>query len=246
MSDQILELAEKSASTDLAFLLKAKEEAKKRMKDNPGPENIRAFNAARGAVENEVSRIGSSAPGRVFKSQTDAVGFLTNYGFKTSTSSFNRDVKKGLLARNAEGHFEERVLLAYAGVHLEPTGHLGDKAQGKAAVERLSADAELKTIQAKRQQLKLEKEQGLVMFKSQHERDLGARARFFKAEVRNFIRLHGPGIIHLVGGDETRLPQLVDFWEGSTAGWMNTWAQERQFVVELDDENENDEEESEA
>jgi hypothetical protein len=39
------------------YLLKAKEETKKRMKDNPSPENIGAFKKAREAVAAETERI---------------------------------------------------------------------------------------------------------------------------------------------------------------------------------------------
>lgn len=232
MSDQILELAEKSASTDLAFLLRAKEEAKKRMKDNPSPENIRGFNAARDAVDAETTRLASGGSARVYKTQLDAVGYLTNAGFKVSKSQFGRDLKARRVPTNQDGHFAESALLGYASVHLTPTGQLADRAMGEATTERLSADAELKKIQAARQSLKLEKEQGLLMPKVQHERDLGARALFFRAEVRNFIKLHGAAMIHLTGGDEAKLPDLRRFWDEATAVWMDAWAQDREFVAD--------------
>ena len=42
MSDglDLLELAEKSAANDLAFLIRAKEESKPRINENPTPHNI--------------------------------------------------------------------------------------------------------------------------------------------------------------------------------------------------------------
>jgi hypothetical protein len=230
--NSMLELAEQSASTDLAFLLRAKEEAKKRMKDNPGPENIRAFKAARDAVGAETTRLASPNPVRVYKTQLDAVGYLNNAGYKIAKSKFNRDVNERKVPTNKDGHFEESALLGYAGVNLSATGQLADRATGEATLERLSADAELKKIQAQRQQLKLEKEQGQLMPRAEHERELGARARFFKAEVRNFIKLHGAAMIHLVGGQEEKLPDLFRFWDEATANWMDAWAQDRQFVVD--------------
>ena len=69
------------------------------------------------------------------------------------------------------------------------------------------------------------------MPRAQHERDLAVRALFFKREVENFIHLHGANIVHLVGGDASRLPDLREFWEKATADWMNAWAQEREFLV---------------
>ena len=236
MKEDLLALVGKSAETDLAYLLKAKEEAKKRMKDNPTPEAISAFNRARDAVDAESNRVtGVTPPVRTYRKQLDAVAYLRDAGFKISKSRFNRDVQARRMPTNAEGHFEETALLGYAAAHLTPTGQVENRALADATVGKLSADAEVKTYQAARLKLKLEKEQALLMPRADHERDLAARALFFRREVENFIHLHGPGIIHLVGGEEDRLPALLEYWERSTADWMNAWAQEREFLVPDED-----------
>ena len=173
----------------------------------------------------------AAAPGRVYKTQLDAVAFLKDRGFKVSKSALNRDLKRGRLSTDANGHFEENALLAYAVALKEPTATVENKALSSATTERLSADAELKKYQAERHKLKLEQEQGKLMPKAEYERNLAARALFFKKEVENFIHLHGPGMIHLVGGEEARLSDLTEFWERTTADWMNAWAEEREFIV---------------
>ena len=94
---------------------------------------------------------------------------------------------------------------------------------------------QLKRYQAELARLKLEKEQGLLMPRAEHERDLGARALFFRNEVRNFIHLHGATLIHLVGGDEGRLRELVQWWIETTEIWMDAWSGEREFVVNEED-----------
>ena len=94
---------------------------------------------------------------------------------------------------------------------------------------------QLKRYQAERARLKLEKEQGLLMPRAEHERDLGARALFFRNEVRNFIHLHGATLIHLVGGDEGRLRELVQWWMETTEIWVDAWSGEREFVVNEED-----------
>ena len=70
------------------------------------------------------------------------------------------------------------------------------------------------------------------MPKADHERDLSARALFFKNEVRNFVHLYGPEIIIFLGGDESKLRDFVRWWEEKTGIWMDAWAQEREFLVE--------------
>jgi hypothetical protein len=173
----------------------------------------------------------AAPPSRAFRTQLDAVAFLKNRGFRISKSSFNRDLKAGKVSTDANGHFEEPALLAYAVAMREPTAAVADKALSSATTERLSADAELKKYQAERQKLKLEKEQGLLMPRADHERDLAARALFFRREVENFIHLHGAAIIHLTGGDEDRLAALEAFWEEKTADWMHSWSEDREFLV---------------
>lgn len=172
-----------------------------------------------------------TAPLQTFKTQLDAVAYLVDAGYKVSKSQFNRAVKARKVPVNADGHFEATALLGYAAANLAPTGQLADAALAGATADRLSADAQLKTYQAERQRLKLQKEQGLLMPRAEHERDLAARALFFRAEVRNFVHLHGAALIALVGGDEGRLRDLVTWWEDKTALWIDAWSQEREYLL---------------
>ncbi len=232
----LLALAEKTSENDLAFLLKAKEEAKRRMKDDPSKDKIKAFESARSAVEAEAARLQSGTPGLAFKEQLDAVDYLTAQGFKVSKSKFNRDLKKGLVATTPEGLFEAQILLAYAVVHLVPLAKAEDKAGSQAVTRKLDADAQYKQIATQRQELKLKKEQGLLMARADHEQDLAARAAFFKAEIEGFIHRQAGPIIALVGGDEGRVSELIHWWAEATADWMDAWSADREFTVPDEDE----------
>lgn len=232
----LLALAEKSAENDLAFLLKAKEEAKRRMKEDPSQENISAFNRARAAVETETARLQAPAnSGRVFKTQLEAVDYLKSQGYKVEKSKFNKDFKAGRVPRTPDGLFEAGALLGYAGAHLQPAAKAEDSAGAKAAVQRSTADARLKDIQAARQELKFQREQGLLMPRVEHEQDMAARALFFKAEIESFIYRRAGEIIALVAGDETRQPRLVEWWAEATADWMDAWSADREFSIPGDD-----------
>ena len=190
------------------------------------------------AVDAETSTPSAApaSPAHTVKTQVDAVAYLCDAGYKVSQPTFNRHVKARLVPREESGLFAKSALLGYAAANLTPNSQEQDSAQAEAVTGKISADTDLKTWQAKRQKLRYEKEQGLLMPRSEHERDLAARALFFKKEVENFIHLYGPGIIHLVGGDESRLADLIAHWEATTADWMNAWAQEREFVVNDDPE----------
>ena len=234
VSDDIdlLALAEKSSANDLAFLIRAKEDTKRLMKQNPTRDNITAFNRAKTAVADEVARLqGGGTAVKVLKTQLDAVEFLTNQGFKVSKSKFGRDVNEGKVATTVEGFFEDGAVLAYASLHLTPLAKAENRALTDATVNRVSADADLKRLTAERARLKLEKEQGLLMPRAQYEEDLAARAMFFKSEVDSFGFRKAGEIIALVNGEESKLPDLLKWWAAQTADWMDAWASDRQFVA---------------
>lgn len=192
------------------------------------------------AVEAEATKIAPTAPGLTFKTQLAAVDWLTSQGFKVGKSKFNDDVKKHKrIPLNAAGHFEAAVLLAYAGVHLTPLAKAEDAKGSAVATSKIAADTRLRDVQAARQELKLQKEQGLIMLKSEHEAQLAARALFFKNEIEGFIRLRAAAIIQLVGGREEAEAQLIEWFDDATADWMDAWSQDREFMV--DDEPKGDE-----
>lgn len=170
------------------------------------------------------------------RTQLEAVAFLKARGFKIGKSKFNNDVRASLVPTNEAGEFEEAALLGYAAsAGLQAVARIEDKAAAAAQQSRLAADAELKSVQAERQKLKLAREQGLLMPREDHERDLAARATFFKSEVEAFIIRTAPAAIALVGGDEGKLQELIHFWQERTADWMDAWSQDREFVVRLED-----------
>lgn len=172
-----------------------------------------------------------SAQSLNFKSQIAAVRYLQSQGYKIQRTKMSDDVRLGKVPTNADGQFEAVTLLAYAAANLEPVAKVENQAVLESTVSRQTADANLKHYQAERTKLKLEKELGSLIPKADHEQDLAARALFFRNEVRNFIHLYGGEIVHLVGGQESRLRDLVEWWAEKTGIWMDTWSQEREFLV---------------
>lgn len=232
MTDDLLDLAHKSAENDLAFLIRAKEETKRRMKDNPDHDKISAFKKAKQAVEEEAQRLqGHGGSMRIFKTQLDATAFLRDSGFSVSKSQFNRHVAARKVAKNADGHFEESALLGYAAVNLAPSAQQENRALSDATVGRIEADADLKRYSAERQKLKLAKEQGLLMQRAEHEENLAARALFFKSEIESFGYRKAGEIIALVHGDDSRLQELLAWWADATADWMDAWAADHEFTT---------------
>ena len=126
-------------------------------------------------------------------------------------------------------------VLAYAAAHLKPLARQEQRELTDVTVSRLSADAEMKKINAERSRLKLEKERGTLVPRSEVEEALAARALFFRNEIENFGLRKAGEIIDLVRGDPAMLEAFMDWWRDETADWMDAWSGEREFVVNEED-----------
>jgi len=165
-----------------------------------------------------------------FKTQLEAVDFLCSQGYKVGKSTFNNHLKEGLVCTNEDGVFHKSTLLGYAVNNLKSTVITGDTRAMEMQINRAGADADLKHVKAQREFLRLQKEQGAVMLIADHEKDLAARAVFFKHEIQGFIHRKGHDIIDCVGGNENFYAKLVHFWENETADWMDAWSEDREFL----------------
>lgn len=238
--DDLIKAMSESDATQLAVLAQARENAKQAVLTTASKSNLDALRTAERMLEEFQEKHGlngeNQAPMlRTFKTQLEAVDYLKSQGYKVEKSKFNKDFKAGRVPRTPDGLFEAGALLGYAGAHLQPAAKAEDSAGAKAAVQRSTADARLKDIQAARQELKFQREQGLLMPRVEHEQDMAARALFFKAEIESFIYRRAGEIIALVAGDETRQPRLVEWWAEATADWMDAWSADREFSIPGDD-----------
>lgn len=172
---------------------------------------------------------------QAFKTQLDCVQWLEIQGFKISKSTFSLHVKSGKVATNAAGLFEASALLGYAAVNLTPTVKIEDAKARETAIVKISVDSDLKAVRAERERLKLHREQGRLMPVIVHENELAARALFFKAEIEGFIHRKSSEIIALVDGKHDRKMELINWWNDTTADWMDAWSRERDFADSADE-----------
>lgn len=230
MSEDLTPYLARSAATDLPALLRAKEGAKRRMNNTPTKENIEAFKKVRDEVDKATTGGGE---GRIFPKRPAALAYLQGRGFSIQKTKFYADCKAGLVPTNAAGQFEEAVLLAYAS-NLPTVAKEEDSKLSEEARRRLTADADYKSEQAKLAQKRREMLEGKLVERVQVERDLAARACFFKRQIENAGALFGARIIEAVGGDEAKLPEFLLLWEEVAADWMDAWAADREFVLGTD------------
>lgn len=169
----------------------------------------------------------------VFKTQTAARDFLESRGFKISIQGFNKHFKDGKVSRGQDG-FEEGALLAYAAAYLTTTAREASQRAALANEGRLTADQELKQVQAARLKVKLARETGEVIPMARHKEELAMRAAFFRGELEQFARRVAPVALILVGGDESRLKELTATLEKELCAAMDLWSADRDFTVLLE------------
>lgn len=240
MNQEFVEMAAKSAETDGKFLLKAKEEAKRRVLADSSRENVAAMVKAMEAVDDYLNKAraesaGDSSTEAVFKTQTAAVAFLKSRGFKVEKSKFHADFKAKLITKEASG-FAEPALMAYAMARLEPADKLADDQMARKSLDRLGADAELKRITAARQQLKYDQELGNLVPRSDLVLNLSQRAQLLRSDMENLAYMLAGDIVAVAGGDEEKTEDVRVFLLARLLGFLDVYSQDREFALpEADD-----------
>lgn len=179
------------------------------------------------------ARAPTDAPPVVAVNRIGAVRWLKDAGFKVAKSKFYRDAATGKIGTLPGGGFSEEILRAYGQTYASPLAREEDKKTGVATVRRLDADARLKEAHARRVELKLAVDEGLYVRREEHETDLAARAIFFAQQVENFCYLAAPKIILALGADESKTGELLAILQAETANWLDAYARDRVFHVEL-------------
>jgi hypothetical protein len=227
--DDLIKALSDSDANELALLVAQREEAKRRALEDPTRYNLEAREKAERMVAQYLSGR-QAASGQAFKTQTAARDFLDAQGFKVSIQTFNKHFNLGLVSRGEHG-FEESALLAYAQANLKAKAVDAREKAIEASAGKSNADQDLKRIMAERHKVKLLKETSQVIPRADHERELAARAQFFKGFLVQFPALAAPMIQALTGCDEAFIPEIARLLERELEAAMDAWAAEREFHV---------------
>ncbi|MGE4552209.1 MAG: hypothetical protein AB7D57_03800 [Desulfovibrionaceae bacterium] len=244
MTEPLEQLLQQSAATDAAFLLKAKEEAKARMRVDPSQANIAAFQKARDALDRLTSGRGDGGeaapePGPVpgFRTLAEVCRFLDGRGWRAPSSTVDRHCKRGLFGANREGVFEERVVLDYARVHLRrrDSGRTAEQEDEDMARERRREELELIREKRLNERIKRERNQGRLIERALLEIELGARAGVLEAFIKGEIQKRVRELVHLVGGSPERAGELLGQLYGVVDTALTDYARTDNFEVVFHD-----------
>jgi hypothetical protein len=159
------------------------------------------------------------------------VEYLTAAGWRIKRSTAYKHHEEGKLRPEKDGNYAIAKVNKYAKIFLKKLdGAAADKLD-RFQVDRAQAEMEKTQAQAEHWMLRTKILAGEYVEKGEFERALAQRASTFKVDMEAFIRSGAAGIIKLVGGKADKTPDLIEYMFGEAAGWLNRYAEERDFVV---------------
>jgi len=165
------------------------------------------------------------------ESPLEVTSYLKAAGWKVSKSTLYQHVKQGKLRPDADGRFPVKAVQKYAASFLtleETRQKVADE-----DLQRKKLIAEISRIQeqTKRERIKRLAEEGRYVPRDQFEMELAARASVIDTLRRNSIMTGAAERVALVGGDTSRIPDLIAFDLAQHDDEMNQFATTIEFHV---------------
>ncbi|MFZ7126396.1 MAG: hypothetical protein ACOWWM_09625 [Desulfobacterales bacterium] len=210
--EKILEHGSEDERVRITTLYNASITTLKTYQDDNSRANLQNWQAAEDALTKAVDvvrdRIWPTEP--VLKDRKAALGWLKEQGYKISVGKFYQDCGKGLCVVGQDGTIRESALIAYSSQYLkriETEGGDSDPLQK----QKLEVEIRRQLIKEQEDQLRLEKEQGKWLLRSDFSRELAARAGVLEQGLKNFLRTRMTDVVGMCGGDQAKLQTAIDF-----------------------------------
>lgn len=231
-------LLEKSASTDIVLLLRAKEEAKRRVKDDPSHANLAAFEKASRLLDEASGKAGGN---KSFPDVRAILSYLQAAGRKVSQSQIYKDLKRGHLRRQPDKSFRQRDVDAYAQT-LAIVSMPEAKTDGVIDLAEEKLKEEVGKLREQRQSIAFDREikAGKFIRREEVALELASRAAALSLSLRSVFRLNVADWMRLAGGDAEKAEWLAQEYENSLDLALNEFSKPMEFSAEfigVDDEN---------
>ncbi len=226
-------LLERSSGTDIPFLLKAKEEAKRRVKGDPSAVNLAALDRAdkmlRDAMQTKTA----------FKDYKAVLAYAEESGRKLGKSKLYLDIQKGRLKKQPDGTFKQRDVDRYL-ASVAMSGTLDPVAERAADRQRRKEEAEIRRIEAvaKKEEFALAVAQGKFVPKERVHLELAGRAATLASSLKTAIEARNLDLIALVEGNPKKSAAFVEMLENFLdEEAMSEYSREMEIEVSFTGEN---------
>ena len=230
-ANQLDALLEQSARTDIPLLLKAKEDAKKKVKDDPSPANLAAFSRSKKMLDEAMSK---QTGNKSFPDVKSVLSYLQDAGRKISQAQLYKDLKRGYLRRQPDKSFRQRDVDAYAST-LAIVSMPEARTDGVIDLAEEKLREEVGKIREQRQSIAFDREikAGKYILREDVALELASRAAALSLSLRSVFRLNVADYIRMVGGDVSKAEQLAGEFEKNLDMGLNEFSRPMEFRTEF-------------
>lgn len=169
----------------------------------------------------------------IFSSKIAVHRWLEDNGWQIARSQFYAHCKDGLLRPGKDGKYHLKAVEKYATLHVKKaeTGQKVNTFEEQLRERQLKAKAEKEEIDLQLSRMDLEKRQGKVIPREEHELAIVSRAVAFMAHLNHTVQSEVQNWIELVDGDQQKAPQLVEAISREIEQRMGDFAIDAEFDV---------------
>lgn len=211
-------------------LKKAYNKARAALDKKSTTDNIKAVEAARRALEAYRAEKAADADpeARRFANLLDVLGYLTDEGWKVSKTKLYAD--RGKIEKEKDGAYAKKAVDEYARRWLEKLDGSDQSEPGMAAKVKVETDIAREKLKALQRENEIAA--GKWVLKSDTESMLAGRAALLKSGLgEEFIHARAARIIELVGGDQSRAPDLIELWLREMEDHFNRYSEPMEFAA---------------
>lgn len=235
MYNEIQEAIERSKSTDLKLLIRAKEMAKNRVKEDPSATNLRALDYANKQLDERLKKESQEAaelPADSFKTVESVMDYIGACGRNISRAKIYRDINSTKLKKQNNGLF----LKSDVDIYLKKLPSLKttiDMAESTADRQRRKEEEEIRRIKAiaDKAEFELAVKKGQYVPKESVNLELVARAIALQETIKNTFEAKCLDAIALVGGKQSQAEVLTALVGDILKNALNEYAMPMDFEV---------------
>jgi hypothetical protein len=207
MADNLADLIKQSNAADLQVLLAAKEDAKRRVTDNPSAANLSALKKAKDILEQYLD--GQNERETAYKNRASALRELQRRGYKLAKSKFYKDCDNGLCKRAPGGSIPESALERYIKHPRAGLKRLDRISEEKVAKEKTQAEIDKLKTQVSLLQHDLAIKEGKYVSREDAEMELAAVIGQVQNSLHHMLEIRTSDWVELVGGDSAKTKDLL-------------------------------------
>ncbi|MBW2631057.1 MAG: hypothetical protein JRC90_04730 [Deltaproteobacteria bacterium] len=173
-----------------------------------------------------------------FKNLLAVLSWLQKTGWKISRAGIYKHRAEGKIRQQPDGTYSAKDVDKYSRTFLKRKSTGKRLRDGIDDLQRRKTELEVRKLQIDnaRNEHRQQVEEGNYIPKDQFEIEVVSRASVLDAGLAHLFQSEAGAWIHLVGGDQRKLPELIGILIAAKDNLLNQYARSHEFVVEFGEE----------